>query len=311
MKKLIAYLLLLSVPYGCLGGDWADKSITNLSGNGKLTFNGGQPNTMAVVEWKAALGDTNDWQQLKTIYLTNSITTTEVPMFFRIRYITEATVSNGLVSHIPLSHTNHFDVVSGKGCSGLGTLGGSLLGEARDRFGDLNGAGTFTTINGYGWVAWPTVGVIPDSRWYSISLWFCVASQVTDTCWFASLGINDGSDGSSSRTNGFCLGYRGTDTNLLFISGNSSEGVCSNVVSCSIETFQWHNLIGIWDDGVSRVWLDGHRVNIIQHHPFLLNVPQFEGVVWLRGHFDGFVDDLRIYNRALTDDEAKLIYVGF
>jgi hypothetical protein len=63
--------------------------IGSIRGNGTMTFSGVATGTTAAIEWAASLteaGRTN-WRTLTTVPVTGTVTTNDVPMFFRVRGI--------------------------------------------------------------------------------------------------------------------------------------------------------------------------------------------------------------------------------
>jgi hypothetical protein len=77
---------------------------------------------------------------------------------------------------------------------------------------------------------------------------------------------------------------------------------------------QWHHVAGVYERGKSaRLYLDGKEVN--RSNAFT-GTPQGGAGPFTIGRrsdgqfLDGAVDDVRVYRRALNDDEIKALYEG-
>jgi hypothetical protein len=76
----------------------------------------------------------------------------------------------------------------------------------------------------------------------------------------------------------------------------------------------WHNAVGVADLTGTRVWLDGRRVNIdVSQLPFTY----MAGSAFSVGRsaagnqpLEGLIDEVRVYDRALGDDEVKALALG-
>jgi len=88
--------------------------ITSLANNGRLTWTNSFPNGSYSVEWASTVNGNAAWQQdwlsLKNLAPTSSVTTVSVPMFYRVRCLT-----NGLFWPMPLGRTLTFSVSNSVG----------------------------------------------------------------------------------------------------------------------------------------------------------------------------------------------------
>jgi len=76
----------------------------------------------------------------------------------------------------------------------------------------------------------------------------------------------------------------------------------------ALEDGQWHHLVGVVDSGVSKAYLDGVFKNqsIATDSDYDTELDIGKGV--LDREFNGQIDDVRIYNYALTADQVKQVY---
>ena len=101
----------------------------------------------------------------------------------------------------------------------------------------------------------------------------------------------------------------GRDGNGIFISTTSSS---------SLYDGKWHHLVGIIDSNIWSIWVDGNLDNQYDSYNYFvdlqtttaslifgaLSIPAFGNY----RYFNGSIDDIRIYNRALTPDEINELY---
>ncbi|MCU0913143.1 MAG: discoidin domain-containing protein [Planctomycetes bacterium] len=90
----------------------------------------------------------------------------------------------------------------------------------------------------------------------------------------------------------------------------SSGGTYANTASVLLKSKQWHHLAGVYDGAQLRLYLDGKQVAItaatgnIVGYPNVLRLGINGG---LTEPMDGKMDDVRIYNRALTAEEIAAV----
>jgi len=95
--------------------------------------------------------------------------------------------------------------------------------------------------------------------------------------------------------------------------GTSWDGVVTGSTWTSAD--EWHHIVGVYDGSYLRVYLDGssdttpvaYSDGIFDNSgDFMIGATDFEsGTVC---EFDGLIDDVRIYNRALTSSEVEKLY---
>ncbi|MGH7255973.1 MAG: LamG domain-containing protein, partial [Nitrospirales bacterium] len=98
------------------------------------------------------------------------------------------------------------------------------------------------------------------------------------------------------------------DTYVGFIVGGSS-----NQITGHYDVGTWTHAVGTYDGTTERLYINGVLSNSFD--AAVPGLPQEDASVigyWpsaVSDFFNGRVDDVRIYNRALTDDEIKRLYV--
>ena len=87
---------------------------------------------------------------------------------------------------------------------------------------------------------------------------------------------------------------------------------------CSLKLIEekWYNLIVIYDKDYVKLYVDGNKC--IEESIGVINTPNINGRIgafpdpftkgWDKSYFDGDVDDIRIYNRALSESEIQELY---
>jgi hypothetical protein len=103
---------------------------------------------------------------------------------------------------------------------------------------------------------------------------------------------------------------------LLIIYCNGSPAIVSGGTA---PTGQWYHLVGTWDKNTARVYADGQQVaqgeksgsfDFSDQNPLIIggNSNNCGGDNYLNDAFNGRVDELRIYNRALSAAEVTELY---
>jgi hypothetical protein len=84
-----------------------------------------------------------------------------------------------------------------------------------------------------------------------------------------------------------------------------------------IETGQWYHLVGVFEDGLQRIYVNGSLRQSLSRSFNVLrecndNMYVIGGFVnELPTRFNGVIDDLRIYNRALGEEEILSLAKDF
>jgi len=207
-------------------------------------------------------------------------------------------INSGLVDYYK------FDEVSGNlrttlldssGNSKVGAIYGEVLREP-GKFGSaLNFAGN---TNSYAKIP----GLHPDSQIYSISLWL-KPEQVGKRQLFVSYG-------GSSAQNTACNQYMtmNEDGQFYYSHGDSSAHVQSNFGSTKAVNGAWIHLTSTYDGATLKTYVNGVLAkSVASTVPYsIVGDTYFGGTCGYPWY--GSIDEVRIYNRVLSDDEVKKIY---
>jgi len=201
--------------------------------------------------------------------------------------------TNGLVAYYPFN---------GNANDAAGTNNGTAYGAAltADRFGIASSAYSFDGAS----ACIQTAGWLPDMPSASASFWINVPA-------FSESGRYVFMDGNTAPGHDFFVGL-GQYTNLVFTTKDSS------FVQGSIppRTNTWFQVVCVADnDGTNllTMWVNGQLIatapslgsaNVGYHSDLFIGCRAVYG----DSQFDGVIDDLRIYNRALSPDEIAGLY---
>ncbi|MGA1842466.1 MAG: LamG-like jellyroll fold domain-containing protein [bacterium] len=208
-------------------------------------------------------------------------------------------LTNGLVAYYPFNG-NAYDE-SGNGKHGI--VYGSTLCE--DRFGNANSAFNFDGVDDYV-IVQKNSSLIPGNS-LTLSAWFKTNSGNQQPI----LEWNDGNHcGVHMWINVPC--WPGTGANLADTINISSW----NIISYSSDFLlnEWHQLVVTYNGitGDACVYLDGvlHKTknlgSFIPQTSYNLYIGKRPG----REQFKGLIDDIYIYNRALSESEIRRIYLS-
>ncbi len=222
-------------------------------------------------------------------------------VIFLLASATNADLLAGLVAYYPFN--GNADDESGNG--NHGTVYGAVL--TTDRFGNAESAYNFNGVNNYIQIAF-AAALHPSI--FSLSAWF----NTTDT----GRGTIITSDLDSKYCNhGYELGvYNGLGFFLTDPTSNCQDGkvVWSNN-PLIINNGAWHHIVAIFDGSQMMLYVDGVLQDQIiststysKPNSYLrIGMTKNSGGYDQR-YFDGFIDEVRIYNRALSDTEVQELY---
>ena len=181
---------------------------------------------------------------------------------------------------------------SGNGNNGS-VFGATLI---EDRFGNDSSAYSFDGVDDY--IAYNT-------------LWATPPEELTFAAWFNAMSTDEGK-----------IVYHGDngEFQLLAINDTAVSSVhlssgWQNVWS-SASTESWHFLVGVWKKGEGHlIYLDNNLIDSVgvpdealldvgaNYQPSIGSYARATGI-----YFEGFIDDIRIYGRALTPGEIDVLY---
>jgi len=227
-----------------------------------------------------------------------------VGLFIGVNCHAQSFLTNGLVAYYPFN--GNANDASGNGNNGT-IYGGVVL--ASDRFGNPNSAYAFNGVNGYIDIGNP-VGNNPV--------------YLTESCWVAmnSLQTATGApsmctiitkrkvDGDSWATLGFIPGGPTTGTGAIAADASFHYNPCAGTIQ--IPTNVWVSICGVFSNGTYQIYVNGSLENTINDGTALNSdddmVLMYEAP-WSTGEYTGGVlNDVRIYNRALSSSEVSQLY---
>ena len=217
-------------------------------------------------------------------------------------YITvEENLDFGLVAYYPFTEGS---VADSSGNSNDGTNYGASA--TNDRFGNINSAYEFNGSN--------TQIVIPDnelldlSQNYSVSLWLTLDSSRSNH-----RIINK--DGGNDYNSGWCL-FMNTPGDNLNWCHYPEDGIVSDhiVIPSSIPTQLWQNIIVTYDGENFSCYINGDFINSATPSGSIgINDLPLEigGSSEYNQFYDGNIDDIRIYNRVLSESEIATLFDNY
>ncbi|MEM6992820.1 MAG: LamG domain-containing protein, partial [Myxococcota bacterium] len=103
--------------------------------------------------------------------------------------------------------------------------------------------------------------------------------------------------------------FDGQQGRVLFSMVTEAGEVSANATEPAI-VGEWFHVAGTWDGSDMRLWIDGINVASsrigslsMDDHPVLIGVDDDNDAFGYDGYFDGGIDDVRLYQRALTAEE--------
>ena len=210
-----------------------------------------------------------------------------------------AGINDGLVAYYPISG-NAFDE-SGNGNDG--TVYGAVLED--DRYGNPGSAYSFDGVDDYIQIA------------YSSSLHPSVFSL---SAWFNTTDNGRGTIITSDPDAYYCNhGYElGVQNGYGWFNTDPSSGCNDGKIVWSNNTLNdglWHHMVAIFDGSKMMLYVDGVIQNNItptstysKPNSYLTLGRTKYSFGGDQRYFDGFIDDIRIYNRALSEYEIKELF---
>jgi hypothetical protein len=285
--------LAVQVSASDVDGDLLTLSISNLPAFGTFIDNGNGTGTITFNPGYDAAGD----------YLINVVASdgklTDSKSFTLTITDTPINISTGLVAYYPFNGNANDE--SGNGNNG--TVYGATL--TTDRFGHPSSAYSFDGLNDY--IGVPHSNSLNLTGDYTISAWIFQKSAFTDSrCGYRIL---------DKATAGSCDGW-------VFDTCDSNSWTGRKIrmdVSCPWSTSntayslnEWHHVVGTVNNLHITFYLDGQQdgegaVAATPINSLDLYIAASHNNYYF---FDGLIDDMRIYNRALSQAEINELYNG-
>jgi hypothetical protein len=224
--------------------------------------------------------------------------TTALLAIFLTNAPAQSFITNGLVAYYPFNGNAN----DASGNSNNATTVQATL--TTDRYGNPNSAYSFNGTNSYiGFTNLPTTQV---DNW-SVVAWVNPAS-LNQLGIAVSLGYDDGVTGNGYSL-GISAGSSGDET------GNQLFGVLGGVYYGWINsgftfmnTNQWYQVVMLRNAGATSFYVNGVQTpdstTILPQTPTSFRIGSENGI----RYFNGSIDDVRIYNRALSSNEVAQLY---
>jgi hypothetical protein len=212
-------------------------------------------------------------------------------------------ITNGLVAAYEFN--GDANDVSGNGNDGV--VSGAVL--TTDRFGAANSAYSF---NGGSSVITAGSVIAPGQSAISVAAWFYRTTPLPNS--YTSNIVNQADVNGDGA--GFSLMLKettGGNSRVRFL-WNDQIGGRSDVSTEDIQYLQWNHVVGVYDGMIQAIYLNGSLVNSVSNqgainfpsNPFRIgheDRPEVAG-------FAGKIDDVYIYNRALSPAEVSTLYTA-
>ncbi|MBU3680375.1 MAG: T9SS type A sorting domain-containing protein [Flavobacterium sp.] len=221
--------------------------------------------------------------------------------------------TNGLVAYWPFNGNANDE--SGNGNNG--TVNGATL--TTDRFGNSNNAYSFDGINDY-----IATNFVPNNSNQSrtISVWFNENGLTLPNDGYSIVSYGASSDNCSQAGGRFELGmYFNPNINAKSI---KVDGVCTAISASTTYSNGWHHFIVTYDNSFGnlfrfiKLYIDGILITGINYNPNTiintLNLSNFtigkspSSSSTTQRSYNGLLDDIGIWNRALTPEEITNLY---
>lgn len=145
---------------------------------------------------------------------------------------------------------------------------------------------------------------------------------ITVSCWFKANSFASGNprliaNGHSDFDwKGFQLAINNGGTTGFFDIGAGSSFSVEAAWSQVLSTGVWYNYVGVWGDGgnIAKAYINGSNVATSGAFGFSnltasgVNVSAGRNPAYNGDYFNGLIDDVRIYNRALTSADVTALY---
>jgi hypothetical protein len=228
--------------------------------------------------------------------------------------------TDGLVGWWPFNGNANDE--SGNGNNG--TVNGANL--TADRFGNVDASFSFNAFN-WTWGSGGDFIYVPynsnlNSSQITVSVWFSKSSNYISNQSLPSIikRFEGGYSNPNGQTWGILCNTNGDLLNTFVLPPNTTNNytVTLSQVGPLVESEQWHNAILMFDGISMKTYFNGELVSTIPANNMLINTNGSSGIsvgmsIQANGNWDPFngkIDDIGIWNRALTPAEVLALYNG-
>ncbi|RYY47153.1 MAG: PKD domain-containing protein, partial [Chitinophagaceae bacterium] len=220
----------------------------------------------------------------------------------------QVNLEQGLVSYYPFS--GNANEITGNGQHGIAQNGASLT---SDRFGIANSAYYFDGVDDY--IQIPSNSTLNPTDAFSIALYFnpeqnSVQTLVGKISYLGGVGTQYQIAINFPPQPGVLFGTNPTANSCA---GVPLNGAYVNTGSSTIVNGQWHCVVASFNAGVMKIYLNGilMQTTVAAHNSMNIcsNADVQIGSWWIgdQQRFKGKIDDIRFYDRALTDQEVAAL----
>jgi hypothetical protein len=214
--------------------------------------------------------------------------------------------TNGLVAYYPFNGNANDESTNGNN----GTVYGATL--TTDRFGKANSAYSFDGLTDY--ISIPDAPSLDPATAISVSAWIKVAKSSTSCGIVSKFGADNSMIGQWVLKQGVLGGIQGLSGYVV----NASQAAHGEAFSPGqLIDGVWHQLMMTYNGSIVVLYEDG---NAVANSPLVGNIEVYPQAVeigrWYHGlnnggnnyYYSGLIDDVRIYNRALSSNEVGQLY---
>ncbi len=165
--------------------------------------------------------------------------------------------------------------------------------------GDFNGSSSYITV--------ADNSILEPAYGLSLSVWLKREGGVGTRQIFLGKG-----DGQTNATSQYWMELNTSNQLVFYTSTSSSGGSFAATDKTITDTTQWHHVVMTWDGTTAKIFLDGQQSSVTSGRTgTLVNTTYAYGIGKLGAftglHFNGLLDDSRIYDRALNADEITIM----
>ncbi|HLY70421.1 MAG TPA: LamG domain-containing protein [Puia sp.] len=244
----------------------------------------------------------------KTNTKTVTVTVTDTVTHTIIDTLNDVHLANGLVAYYPFN--GNANDTSGNGLNGTITGG---VGFSNDAAGNANSAATFDGSTGY--IIVPDITGKFQTSALSISFLVNLTNTTVRESFIANQNFTDGTGltyGVVIGTAGTSLPYFGVPTNTLGCGAPIYDLSSTVSIANQMNPNKWYNIVAIFSDSLQEIFVNGILNTAITRNFGTLNHCSSNNSLmigaWWSGDLipvNGSMDEVRIYNRALNQDEIN------
>jgi hypothetical protein len=140
--------------------------------------------------------------------------------------------------------------------------------------------------------------------------------SITVSGWINPSSFTQYSAAVSANSEGYILGYFSTGGTPYFFIWNASTSGWSSIGSASaLSTNTWQYLVGTFDGRYLRIFVNGAQTGVTDLGVSGLTIGYLSDKTYIGEYggggsyfFSGSIDDVRLYNRALSVSEVQALY---